>query len=71
MTYSSRLRAKLDPQHPCNQSFNQRKISADALERIVEKEFQRKMYGGFKKNNKCPDCNILRTVNGICNCSVL
>lgn len=71
MTYSSRLRAKLDPQHPCNKTFNQRRLSPDAIDAIAERVYQEKMYGGFKKSNKCPDCNILRTVTGICGCSVL
>ena len=68
MTYASRLRARLDPKHPCNTTFNQRKLSPDLADAIAEKKFQADMYGGFDKRNKCPDCNTLRTRSGSCYC---
>lgn len=65
-TYSSRLRARLDPKHPCNQTFNQHTLSASTLEAIAEKKYQADMYGGFNKKRKCSIHNILLTTTNVC-----
>lgn len=65
-TYSSRLRAKLDPKHPCNRSFNQPTLSRDLADRLAEAKYQADMYGGYNKRNKCTIHNILLTVTNVC-----
>lgn len=45
-------------------AFGQRRmiLSDDAIEAI----HQRKLLGGFRKDRKCPTCNILIPTSGIC-----
>lgn len=68
-TYGARLRARLDPKHPCNQSFNQPafRMSEEAEEEI----FQEKLTGGYntKRSNRCERCFTAKSANGSCNCT--
>ena len=63
MTYASKLRSKLDPKHPSNRSFpGTPPVGQEALDRIAEAEFNRKVYGGFNRKLKCPTCFVLLPV---------
>jgi hypothetical protein len=67
MTYASRLRAKLDPKHTCNQSFGTPKFTGSPN---ADEEAELKFTGGFdtRRKNRCPRCFITRSANGTCNC---
>lgn len=71
-TYGTRLRARKDPQHPCNKSFGHRppNLPEEYRDRIAEKEFQQKLTGGFntKKSNRCDTCFQYRSANQTCGC---
>jgi hypothetical protein len=64
MTYSSRLRAKLDPKHPCNINFNQPKLHLP--DEYYEKQYQQKLLAGFSKKRVCPTCKIALPATNIC-----
>jgi len=68
MTYSSRLRAKLDPKHPCNEIFGRVKVTLP--EEYYEKKFQQDLTAGYniKRNNRCETCFTVKSSNGSCNC---
>jgi hypothetical protein len=67
-TYSSRLRARLDPKHPCNRSFNQPQPYIS--DEILEREYNKKLLGGYNKKNLCNKCNVALPKTNICdNCS--
>lgn len=65
-TYGAKLRAKLDPQHPCNQSFGTKKFPGG----MDDDEAELKLTGGFdtRKSNICPRCFTTRSQNGSCGC---
>lgn len=71
-TYGTRLRARTDPKHPCNQSFGHKppNLPEEYRDRIAEKQFQEKLTGGYstKKANRCERCFTYRSRNGECNC---
>jgi hypothetical protein len=67
MTYASKLRAKLDPNHTYNQSFGQRKVLLP--EEYYEEIYQRTLKGGYDKRNvRCETCFVLKSITGSCNC---
>jgi len=72
-TYGTRLRARTDPKHPCNQSFGAKPpaLPEEVRDRILEKQFQAKLTGGYKtsKANRCPECFTYRSANNTCNCT--
>jgi hypothetical protein len=67
MTYSSRLRAKLDQQH--ERQFGQPAFRPPGDE-VLEARDLEKRSGGFHRNKKgkCPECYQLRARNGTCGC---
>lgn len=71
-TYGTRLRARKDPQHPCNKSFGFKppNLPEEYRDRIAEKEFQAKLTGGYntKRSNRCEMCFTTKSANGTCNC---
>lgn len=71
-TYGTRLRARTDPQHPCNKSFGFKppNLPDEYKDRIAEKEFQQKLTGGYntKRSNRCETCFQCRSANGTCGC---
>jgi hypothetical protein len=56
MTYASRLRSRLDPQHPCNQSFGKRSVLLP--DEYYEKQYQQMLTGGFSTKRICPTCRV-------------
>jgi hypothetical protein len=64
MTYSSRLRAKLDPKHPTNRSFpgSSFVLGDDAIEAI----YRQRLLAGFDPKRVCPSCNTALPVTGQC-----
>ena len=80
MSYSSRLRSRLDQQTPTKNvgyvgrnttapgtptTFGRVKIQVS--EATIEKKYQQDLLGGFKRKNKCSSCNILLPASKICN----
>ena len=76
MTYVSRLRAKLDPQHPCNKSFpgtGRPPPDDDKIEEVFQADLLNgyRRYVGTGKNrrkNRCETCFQYRSANGTCSC---
>lgn len=70
-TYASRLKAKLDPKHPCNQSFPAVRIplGADVDEEKLLGGYQRYVgKGKARRKNRCYKCFQYRSANGTCSC---
>jgi hypothetical protein len=66
VTYASRLRAKLDPNHPCNKSFgSQPYFGGDADDKA-----EQQLTGGFstRRSNRCERCFTFKAKNGGCGC---
>lgn len=75
-TYASRLKAKLDPQHPCNKSFPGTGRPPPDDDRI-EEAHQSELLGGYRRyvtvgrkkvKNRCDTCFQYRSANGSCGC---
>jgi hypothetical protein len=64
MTYASRLRSRLDPQHPCNQRFGSKGMVLP--EEYYEKQYEQNLTGGFSRKRICPQCHIATPISGQC-----
>lgn len=68
MTYASRLRAKLDPRHPYNQSFGRPKIRVS--DEMAEAAWQQQLRAGYDKRNiRCDVCFEYKSLTGECQCA--